>query len=587
MENRLMLLICVAGYLVAVSGYPNGQISTSCDTMLPIHGVSTPQSSAAPYNIIVSKASFNAGDVITVIIQSTSGNKFKGFLLEARSVGGDRITGSFSTTDGNAQTLTCSAGANTAVSHTNSNLKSSITASWTAPEGEGPVRFRATVLSSYSTFWTGVQSDIIVALLQMSNTTCGSQKYCLTSPENCSPSDNNCLFMSAAPSSNGYVFEMSGTTSGYVAIGFSNDTKMGNDDVYICTRSFGNIIVQRAYTTGEVAPVITNSSTAGSIVTSYINGVLKCSFITQNDIVLPSQQRSSATSSYYVFLVSGQALANGQIQQHNKTTMSNSSVNLSNDRSAISPTEANSLVIAHGSLMLIAWMTTGSTGMIMARYMKSAAGKPVLGKAAWFQTHFFLMVLTVILTIIAFIMVFVEAAGWSYGTGAHPVIGCIVMVLSFFQPIAALFRPHPDNSRRFIFNWAHRLNALVIKILAVTAIFLGLILVDQSPTQWMAKVMGGFTSWEFLFYVILETNVQLKIKGIPSEPGSLPPRIELIATPTSSNVRGESRYSISSKERHEIYDDTYKMQVETVAILVFISGNLAFLISLLVGIGRT
>lgn len=40
-----------------------------------------------------------------------------------------------------------------------------------------------------------------------------------------------------------------------------------------------------------------------------------------------------------------------------------------------------------GALMLIAWMTTGSIGMIMARYMKSAAGKPILGKAIWYQVR--------------------------------------------------------------------------------------------------------------------------------------------------------------------------------------------------------
>ncbi|XP_063796129.1 putative ferric-chelate reductase 1 isoform X2 [Pseudophryne corroboree] len=576
MENSLMLFTCVAGYFVAVSGYPSGQISASCDTMLPSHSGNSAQSSAAPYNIIVSKTTFNAGDIITVTIQSTSGSKFMGFLLEARSVGGDWVTGSFSVTDGNAQTLTCSAGANTAVSHTNPNVKSSISASWTAPEGDAPVRFRATVLSSYSTFWTGVQSDIIVAL-QMSNTTCGSQKKCFTSPDSCSPSDNNCLFMSAAPSSNGYVFEMSGATSGYVAIGFSSDTKMGNDDVYICTSSSGNITVQRAYTTGPVTPITTNTSTAGSIVTSYVNGVLKCSFITQSDIVLPSQQRSSATSKYYIFLVSGPAMANGQILQHTKVTMSSSIVDLSSFQLVSAQSGASSLVLGHGALMLIAWMTTGSIGMIMARYMKSAAGKPVLGKAAWFQTHLMLMVLTVILTIIAFIMVFVEVAGWSGDTGAHPVLGCIVMILSFLQPIAALFRPDPKSSRRFIFNWAHRVNALVIKILAVAAIFLGLILVDTTPSLWMAKVMGGFFAWEVLFYIILETIMQLKSK------------VEHRRKPESAELQQYTAPATqSATQDKDIYENTNKkIQVETVALLVFVAGNLAFLISLLVGIGNS
>lgn len=48
---------------------------------------------------------------------------------------------------------------------------------------------------------------------------------------------------------------------------------------------------------------------------------------------------------------------------------------------------------------------------------------------------------------------------------------------------------------------------------AVATIFLGLILIDSSSNQWMAKVMGGFFAWEVLFYIILETIVHLKTKS--------------------------------------------------------------------------
>ncbi|XP_071983073.1 putative ferric-chelate reductase 1 isoform X2 [Engystomops pustulosus] len=544
MEIHKTILICVAGCLSVVVGWPNGKISASCDNMLPIHGGSVPQSSPAPYIITVSNTTFNPGDIITVSLQSkSSSDAYKGFLIQAHLVGGDGITGIFTTSDSNAQILTCGTQPNSAVSHTNSNLKKTITAFWTAPQGAGPVHFRATVLTSYSHFWSGVESEVIQAL-QMSNATCGSQKFCLMNPLNCSPRDNTCLFMSSSPSTNGYVYEMSGPTSGYVAIGFSDDQKMGNDDVFICTKnSSGNILVQHGYNTGTVAPTMRNSS-AGSIVSSYKNGVLKCSFITSSNS--STLQRASGSSSYYVFLVSGPSNADGKIQKHTKMVISSHKVDLSTTTSVTtSNSGTSSVVLGHGSLMLIAWMTTGSIGMIMARYMKSAAGKPFLGKAAWFQVHFFLMILTVILTIIAFIMVFVNVAGWS--GGVHPVLGCIVMILSFFQPFAALFRPDPKHERRFIFNFGHGINAFVIKVLAVAAIFLGLILVDISPNQWMPKVMGGFYAWEVLFYIILETNMHLKTK--------------------------------------DIYKNDYK--IEIVALAIFICGNLAFLVALLVGIGQS
>ncbi|XP_069823662.1 putative ferric-chelate reductase 1 [Dendropsophus ebraccatus] len=543
MEQFITLLICLAGSFITVSGYSDGKVTPACDTMMPSHQGNGAQTTTSPYSITVSRKNFSPGDVITVTITASGSNSFKGFLLQARAVGGNWMTGTFTTSDSNAQ-LICGSQSNSAVSHRNSNAKTSITASWTAPEGAGPVQFTATVVQSFNTFWTGVQSDIIQAL-QISSTTCGSQKFCLTNPTNCNPNDSSCNFMSSAPAGDGYVFEISAATPGYVAIGFSDDTSMGNDDVYICTRnSSGNIMVQKAYNTATVAPTIRSNNSAGSIVSSYNNGVLQCTFISQTAISL--QQRATSNPTYYVFLVNGPSNADGTIQVHTKTSISSSKVDLSSYSTSGAQSGLDPVVRGHGALMLIAWMTTGSIGMIMARYMKSAAAKPVLGKAVWFQAHFFLMILTVILTIIAFIMVFVSAGDWS--GGAHPVLGCIVMILSFFQPIFAFFRPDPKSEKRFIFNWGHSINALVIKILAVAAIFLGLTIVDSSSNQWMPKVMGGFFAWEVLFYIILETNMRLNTK--------------------------------EANQDNKVY-------IEKGAFMIFLSGNLAFLIALLVGIGQS
>ncbi|MEE6511422.1 hypothetical protein FKM82_017921 [Ascaphus truei] len=63
--------------------------------------------------------------------------------------------------------------------------------------------------------------------------------------------------MSLVPSSEGFVFEMSGSSVGYLAIGFSDDQLMGNDHIYICTKNSSNTIqVQEAFSTGRVAPIV-------------------------------------------------------------------------------------------------------------------------------------------------------------------------------------------------------------------------------------------------------------------------------------------------------------------------------------------
>eukprot|EP00064_Thunnus_orientalis_P001808 superscaffoldBa00000124_g1811 len=100
---------------------------------------------------------------------------------------------------------------------------------------------------------------------------------------------------------------------------------------------------------------------------------------------------------------------------------------------------------SNGSLMLIAWMTTGSLGMMVARYLKEMAkGQNLWGKDVWFLVHVAVMSLTVAATAIAFILSFIYAKDWS--GGAHPVLGCLVMILSFLQPILALLRCGPQHT---------------------------------------------------------------------------------------------------------------------------------------------
>ncbi|XP_030063901.1 putative ferric-chelate reductase 1 [Microcaecilia unicolor] len=535
-------------------GFPNGQISVACNAMLPNHGNAVPQTSQAPYSISVSQNVYSAGDEVTVTLQGAS---FKGFLLQARTLGLNTDVGTFKIIDANSQGLQCSDTLNSAVSHTSNRAKTIVKAVWLAPARVGPVKFRATFVQSYNIFWTQVESQIMDVVNwqkpnEISNDTCGTQKFCFSSPMSCNPAnDTMCYFMSFTPETGGgFIFEMSGTSTGYVAIGFSDDQIMGNDDIYICSRNAtGQVEIQHAYSTGHTAPTIKPLVHVESTMVSYTNGVIKCSFLIRNNISL---QARVASNQYYIFLAYG-PVQNGQIAKHSQTPfITNQKVameRLDSISANHSPNPRFTLLKVHGALMLIAWMTTGSIGMIIARYLKNTVKKSIMSKDIWFQTHWSLMMMTVTATIVAFVLAFVYVEGWSSDAGAHPILGCIVMILSFFQPIAALFRPAPKNKRRFIFNWAHALNALVIKVLAVAAIFLGFEQPSISGSGWMVKVMGGFVAWETLAYIILEINAQLEKKGV--------------------------------------HKKTYgKVKKEMIVLLIYICGNLSFLIALLVGIGQ-
>ncbi|KAJ6651786.1 hypothetical protein lerEdw1_016489 [Lerista edwardsae] len=92
------------------------------------------------------------------------------------------------------------------------------------------------------------------------------------------------------------------------------------------------------------------------------------------------------------------------------------------------------------------------------------------------------------------------------------------------------------------------LNALVIKVLAVAAIFLGLQLLSNDPSHWTIKIMGGFVGWEALATITLEVNLRLKKKGIYLESQG-------------------------------------KVKRELLLLLIYLCGNLTFVIALLIGIG--
>ncbi|KAJ8010425.1 hypothetical protein DPEC_G00074940 [Dallia pectoralis] len=548
MDRYLLIIAIFACILPVVRCYPNGLVTASCIDMVPQHGVNS-QQQPAPYSVISSALNFKEGDTITVTIQGNS-SQFIGFLLQARLVNGTGPLGSFTVSTGQAQTLNCS-GVSDAVSHTSSALKSSIQVTWTVPTSGSlnDIQFSATFVQNLTIYWVGVKSSTVkyTGTNGISSTGCGTSKVCFSQPANCDPSVSSaCYFMSAVATSGDTAVqvEMTGISDGYIAIGFSDDQKMGNDDIYICgLGSNGQLQIQHAYSTGRSPPTILSPGNVSNVISSLNNGVISCSFTTLNPI---STQRSIGSNSpYYLMLVYG-STSNGKIQIHKDTFVSSTSVNISSP-GVVSTESFPPIVKAHGSLMLIAWMTTGSLGMIIAKYIKGMAkGTKCAGKDVWFVAHLSLMILTVAATSIAFILIFADVRDWS--GGAHPVLGCIVMILTLIQPTAAIFRCGPTDKWRFIFNWSHALNALLIKVLAVAAIFTGLIWLDNTENQWLVKVMGGFVGWEALVYILLEARRWWKHKETTDE-GS-----------NSTNV-------------------------ELLILGLFFLGNLCFLVALLVGIG--
>ncbi|XP_062377378.1 putative ferric-chelate reductase 1 [Sardina pilchardus] len=529
--------------------------------MTPNHQGSSPSSNPPPFTITVDRSDYSEGDEITVSLRANS-TPFQGFLLQAREVGGSSPVGSFSALGAESRLLECGGLSNSSVSQSSGGQKTSVQSKWMAPQSGQlkDIEFRVTFVQNYPNYWVGIKSPVVVynsrspvgstfSNVPVSSAGCGESKVCFSKPNDCDPaSSSDCHFMSAmaSPADSSVKFEIYGRSTGYIAFGFSDDQLMGNDDIYICGMDSNSTIqVQHAYSTGRRAPQILPLGNVSDIKTSFVDGVISCSFVSKNAI---STQRSTVGSVYYILFAYG-STNNGALMYHGTSTfISDQKINITRPQ-VVTKAQRPQIMKAHGALMLIAWMTTGSLGMLIARYLKAVTkGRGFFGKDLWFLAHVSLMGLSVIATIIAFILAFSFVKGWS--GGSHPVLGCLVMILSFIQPFAALFRCGPQHYWRFVFNWFHFLNALAIKGLAVAAIFTGLYMMDSSQEKWMQKVMGGFVAWEALLFALQDLHMRWKQKD---EDGD-------------GNVFGS-------------------VHTEVILLVVFFLGNLAFLIALLVGIG--
>uniref|UniRef100_A0A3Q2CCD8 Reelin domain-containing protein n=1 Tax=Cyprinodon variegatus TaxID=28743 RepID=A0A3Q2CCD8_CYPVA len=370
------ILSFFGGHLVPAAGYANGKVTKACSTMEPHHGVPA-QTTTSPYQLKTNVTSFSPGDRIQVIL--TGSKSFEGFLLQARDPTNQASVstiGTFMLTNPiRTQLLTCSMHQDSAVSHTSDHKQSEVVVIWNAPhDAPDTVQF---FLAQVNPPTEGFREKSKWKYVKPHLTG-------LTKPWSI-VKDPTLKFKKAFPPQL-MTFELSGPAEGYIAFALSLDKWMGNDDVYMCVTDGDSVSVSAAFVSGRTYPEgqtqvrILNTS----IFISCYNVYYCCFFST--DFGKHSQQP----------LVSSQ-----------RKRINGSAEVLHGSRGPL-------ILKMHGALMLFAWMLTGSVGTFIASFYKHQwANQTLLGQKVWFQVHRGLMMLTVILTAIAFSFPFFYRRGWS------------------------------------------------------------------------------------------------------------------------------------------------------------------------------
>lgn len=531
---------------------PQGAPESVCGTMLPFHGGGSilPSQQRPPFRIDTSSSVIGQGQTLLVeIVTNPPQLIFEGFMIQARNRNPPyEVVGQFSeASDGFIKLMNCD-GVKTSATHSDTTPKQQLSLEWHAPaDFLGQVIFNTTVALQYDRFWVGVASNPVqivkreavppTSVIGISSTRapwttttpvfvpptqrqastadpfyddCGKIKTCLGLPDGCIK-DRSCRSMTSVHVRGDiYEFEVKSGQSNekpaYVAVGISEDDKMGDDFVMECIPENNKVQLYSSWTTGnpnyglsrDGVPQDQARLTRGS----YVNGTIYCKIEKTAVSYIRGRKLDLINNKYHILVASGTKLKPSSAGYHDIGRLASAqpiSLAIVQNLSGASTL----LLRLHGSFMIAAWIGTTSLGIVLARYFKQTwVGSQTCGKDQWFAWHRMCMVTTWSLTMAAFVIIFVEIGGWSAEKNPHAILGVITTVLCFFQPIGALFRPAPNAKNRPIFNWAHWLGGNLAHILAVVTIFFAVKLAKAELPEWMDWILVAYVAFHVIMHLI-------------------------------------------------------------------------------------
>ncbi|GAB0093620.1 Putative ferric-chelate reductase 1 homolog [Sergentomyia squamirostris] len=560
MLSFVLLCTILSAILRLSHPLPNGAPQSVCHTLMPFHGGGiAPQNSISPFNIVPSVSVIGQGQTLRLEIEGVTPElTFGGFMLQARSVSPPyNIVGRFNpTVDGLVKLIDCN-GADNSATHVSPQPKRRLTFEWEAPADYlGPVVFNGTVAQDYATFWVGMESTPVQVVPRggaplpggISTTRrpitstrpvfspspvqskilttdaiydgCGTTKSCFGFPDGCLAQRQCQAITTVTARGERFYFELKSghNNPAWVAVGISTDNRMMDDSVIECVPEAGRVNVYASWTQARPYNAVRQSGNHLTLQnSSYNDGVIHCTVERLAKTTMMGKTFDLLNEQYYLLLAAGSSTRDGSVAFHDILFRATS-------RSArlTDPTNFGAASVLlyrlHGAFMLIAWIGTASAGILVARYFKQTwVGRQMCGKDMWFAWHRIFMVSTWTLTMVGFILIFVEVQGWSQAQNPHAILGLITTILCFFQPIGALFRPHPGSKNRPFFNWGHWLGGNLAHILAIVTIFFAVKLPRAELPEWMDWILVAFVAFHVFMHFVFSIFLWAQIAGCASD----------------------------------------------------------------------
>ncbi|XP_027009556.2 putative ferric-chelate reductase 1 [Tachysurus fulvidraco] len=201
----------------------------------------------------------------------------------------------------------------------------------------------------------------------MTSTDCGIAKLCWSNVPNCDPLENStCFFTSIQLNSQTVFFELSGWTSGYVALKLAaiNQTEVG-DVVFVCANNntaIGTFFFETASQNGTNS-VSTIDSVQGALKQN--DSLIQCSFTTTSNLTSNSFGNLTLTNTTTVFLAIMTGSTNGT-QLGEPTVVFNSTVTLDLYNSNSQMTTQIPMTTANSGNSLVSFCTQGLAVILSA-----------------------------------------------------------------------------------------------------------------------------------------------------------------------------------------------------------------------------
>jgi len=367
---------------------------------------------------------------------------------------------------------------------------------------------------------------------------CNQDRGCFGLQEGCT-SSGNCPAMVTyqyLQDSNQFQFKLhikSVDSGRYVAVGFSNDPKMGDDLVIFCSTEDG-ASPQLSWNKGKSnIQGVQGLDLLQKISVTAVDGAKSCDFTLPNELKFTppggSEQKSYDIGSgkYHMLLSIGPfESSTGNLFYHSDKVVSAKPLNLKSFKS-VELQAKGWMAQIHGFLMILAWMGSAASGMMLARYFKKTwrSVRP-FDKDLWFRLHQLFMSFTVLSTIAGIVVIAIDRGNAPLSLeqvkkNPHPALGMVCIITAFIQPLMALLRPHPESDKRWVFNIAHFLFGNISYTFAIAAIFKAMEYSELEMPENVVYLLMAYVIVHVLIHFTLtgqrwcsEKNIENQVKDI-------------------------------------------------------------------------